>query len=102
MVLIHLVLFTMVMFGWSREWEAATLSAAGVAKVEACTTRESTTTSGESAGAPVAPAAKPSLLPHHAEEDLGVDASHATSATSKHVRGVYQVVSIVVTSLLPA
>jgi hypothetical protein len=108
--------------GWSK-WESlasAAATAASSVKAEAGTTwvasasaretssaaRESTTSAWEPTSRTETTAAEATLIAHHAEEDLRIDASHATAHTTthtaaKHVGWIHQVVAIVVASLLP-
>ena len=87
--------------------EALWTTTASAAEVEVGTAWETSSTTREPASAAGEPAAaaEATLLAHHTEEDLGVDASHAshasTHAASKHVRGVQKIVTVVVTCSLP-
>lgn len=95
--------------GWSRvgesgtsTWEAASLSATGTstAKVEAGTSGEATSTSWEASGLE-ATASKATLVAHHTEQDLRVDATHAPSHTAtEHVSRVYEIIAIIVAGSL--
>lgn len=88
--------------------EALWTTTASAAEVEAGTAWETSTTAREPtlAAGEATTATEATLLAHHTEEDLGVDASHAshasTHAASKHVRGVQKIVAVVVTCSLPS
>lgn len=98
--------------GWSRigesgtsTWEAASLSATGTstAKVEAGTSGEATTSTSWEASGLEATASKATLVAHHAEQDLRVDATHATSHTAaEHVSRVDEIIAIIVAGSLSA
>jgi hypothetical protein len=104
--------------GWSRIGEPSTgtreaaslaTTSAGTAKVEARPSGEASgageaaSTTGEASRTESA-ASETTLIAHHAEEDLRVDATHATAhaAGAEHVSRVDEVVAIVIAGSLSA
>lgn len=88
----------------SREVEATRGEAAALLTTTTTEVEAGTTAAWEPASAPEATSAEATLVTHHAEEDLRVDAAHASThaAATEHIVGVNKVLATVIASSLPA
>jgi hypothetical protein len=80
------------------------LPATSASKVEACASWETASTSREATSATETASAESTLVTHHAEQNLGVDATHAAAhaaTAAEHIRWVNEIIAIVVTGFLP-
>jgi hypothetical protein len=118
LVSIFLIIFFVVIIGLSWKVKAARVALGSLprtstaSKVKGGTSGKATSTAREStgtawkaaSGTAEATAAEAALVTHHAEQDLGIDATHAAAHTptaAKHVSGVEQIISVVITGFLP-
>lgn len=94
----------------TREAASLTTTGASTAKVEACTSGKASSTAREAAGTTreatgaESASSEAALVAHHAEENLGVDATHAAAHATgtEHISRVNKVVAVVIASSLPA